>query len=56
MPLTRMTRSSAHKYREWWANEKSADTSHVQAKAWMAAGWLTDEVSLAEEQAVFIRQ
>lgn len=24
---------------QWWANEADADTSHVQCKAWQAAGY-----------------
>lgn len=47
---------SAHKYREWWANEQSADTSHVQARAWMAAGWLVTIVKQIERRVVFVRQ
>lgn len=30
--------ASASKYREWWANE-IGDTSHVQCRAWLDAGW-----------------
>ena len=28
--------TSAYWYQAWWANNH---TSHVQARAWMAAGW-----------------
>jgi hypothetical protein len=31
--------SSAAKYPEWWANETNPKTSHVQCKAWVAAGY-----------------
>lgn len=24
---------------QWWANEQSADSSHVQCKAWLSAGY-----------------
>ena len=24
---------------EWWANERSADTRHVQCRAWLDAGY-----------------
>ena len=47
---------SAHNYREWWANESSPDTSHVQARAWMAAGWLVSEVRRIEGRVVFVRR
>ena len=30
---------SAYKYPEWWANENSDDSSHVQRHAWMKAGY-----------------
>jgi len=33
---------SAHKYRAWWAN----DRSHVHARAWVDAGWQVEEVAL----------
>jgi len=35
--------SSASKYREWWANG-----GHVQANAWLDAGWKVDKVELGE--------
>ena len=35
--------ASAHNYREWWANERVG--SHIQAKAWMEAGWKVEEVN-----------
>ena len=31
---------SAFRYREWWAN----DESHVQAIAWMKAGWKVEDL------------
>jgi hypothetical protein len=31
--------ASAHLYAEWWSNEDVATTSHVQCKAWQAAGY-----------------
>ena len=30
---------SACKHPEWWANENSDDSSHVQRHAWMKAGY-----------------
>jgi hypothetical protein len=32
--------SSAFRHQAWWAN----DATHVQAEAWMSAGWLVDAV------------
>lgn len=32
---------SAHRP-EWWANEQSPDTRHVQCKAWLRAGYRTE--------------
>lgn len=37
--LTAILPKSARR-REWWANETSAETTHVQCKAWMRAGYL----------------
>lgn len=45
--------SSALKYQAWWANE--ATGSHVQAQAWMTAGFQTAEVDLSEQKLVFAR-
>lgn len=36
--------ASARQHRAWWANE--AEGSHVQAAAWMDAGWRVAEVDL----------
>ncbi len=44
---------SAHKYREWWANEREGMYTH--AHAWMEAGWLVDTVNLAEKWVRFSR-
>jgi hypothetical protein len=43
---------SARLYREWWANTGG---SHVQATAWLQAGWRTSRVDLDREQVVFVR-
>jgi hypothetical protein len=43
---------SAHKYREWWANDAH---SHPQSKAWMSAGWKVKSVDLLGESVRFIR-
>jgi hypothetical protein len=47
--------ASAFRYREWWANERG-DTSHVQARAWLAAGWYVDEVQQDEGWVRFKRE
>ncbi|MGE7912514.1 DUF7662 domain-containing protein [Lysinibacillus xylanilyticus] len=38
--------NSAFKRNEWWGNEKNG--RHVQAKAWLNAGWKVQNVSLGE--------
>lgn len=40
---------SAFRHRPWWAN----DARHVQAAAWMAAGWRTEAVDLDRRQVTF---
>jgi hypothetical protein len=42
---------SAHDYQAWWAN----DASHSQAKAWLAAGWQTENLNLAGQTVEFVR-
>jgi hypothetical protein len=44
---------SAHRYREWWANQRSG--GHSQAKGWQDAGWKVWEVDLAEKRVEFRR-
>ena len=46
---------SAHRYREWWANEKPQRTAHVQAVAWQEAGWKVSSVDFLAEQVLFVR-
>ena len=43
---------SAGRYEAWWSNN---DTGHSHARAWVAAGWRTEEVDLAERQVTFRR-
>ena len=43
---------SAHRHRAWWAN----DRSHVQARAWLDAGWEVDEVCLQVGRVRFRRR
>ena len=38
---------SARKHSAWWANEQ--DGQHSHARAWLAAGWRTSEVSLTAQ-------
>ena len=44
---------SARSHRAWWANEEKG--RHVQAKAWLKAGWRTADVSMAAETVLFER-
>lgn len=43
---------SARVYRPWWAN----DHTHVQARAWLGAGFETAEVDLEKRRVVFVRR
>lgn len=45
--------SSAYQYQAWWANQKEG--SHVEAFAWMDAGWLVDTVNFAKKWTRFVR-
>ena len=42
---------SAHEYASWWAN----DPTHVEAKAWLDAGYQSACVSVVMETVTFIR-
>lgn len=44
--------TSARKYAAWWSNNA---TGHVNAEAWLSAGFKAAQVDLAEEKLVFIR-
>jgi hypothetical protein len=46
--------ASSGKYREWWANESTG--SHVQAKAWLGAGWIVESVNLRGQTVIFARR
>ena len=46
--------NSARTYPEWWANEESDSTSHVQCKAWRSSGFRAN-VSMEEEMVKFTR-
>jgi len=44
--------NSARSYRPWWSNNAS---SHVQARAWIEAGYVTERVDMEGENLVFRR-
>ena len=43
--------ASAHRHQAWWSNSES----HVQATAWMAAGWHVDAVDQRARRVRFRR-
>ena len=43
---------SAYKHRPWWANEAA---NHVHAKAWLIAGYQTEQVDMQSRKLVFKR-
>ena len=45
---------SAYEHRAWWGNQKQG--THVEAIAWMDAGWMVDTVDLREKWVRFVRQ
>lgn len=42
---------SAEEYQAWWAN----DASHSQARAWLDAGWQTENLDLSRRTVEFVR-
>jgi hypothetical protein len=44
--------ASARKYRPWWGND---DSNHVQAKAWLDAGFESEQVDMTSRKLVFRR-
>jgi hypothetical protein len=44
--------ASAYGHAAWWANDS---TSHVQAKAWLDAGYKTENVDIAAQTIEFVR-
>jgi len=44
--------SSAHDHRAWWSNNAS---NNVMTKSWLAAGYHTERVDMAERKLVFRR-
>ena len=45
--------ASATKHRAWWSNERNG--MHVNAHAWMDAGWKLDTVNFSQKWARFLR-
>lgn len=43
---------SAYEYEAWWSNNASG---HSHARAWLDAGWQTEEVDLTDRQVTFRR-
>ena len=44
--------ASAYEHPAWWANDSK---SHVQAKAWLEAGFRTENINLAAQSVEFVR-
>jgi hypothetical protein len=44
--------ASASKYPAWWSND---ETGHSHARAWLGAGWRTEELDLAARKVTFAR-
>lgn len=44
--------ASAYRYPAWWANDPS---NHVQARAWVEAGYKTAQVDMAAQRVEFVR-
>jgi hypothetical protein len=45
--------ASARRYSAWWSNEREG--RHLQARAWLDAGWRVAGVNLTAEQVRFTR-
>lgn len=45
--------ASARRHSAWWSNE--SEGGHVQAHAWMDAGWRVGHVNFTAERVRFIR-
>jgi len=43
--------ASARRHRPWWANDA---TGHAHAKAWLGAGYRTEQVDMEGEKLVFV--
>jgi hypothetical protein len=38
----------------WWANEKSRESRHIQCRAWLDAGFHTENVNIPKETVDFV--
>jgi hypothetical protein len=45
--------ASAYRHRAWWANESKG--AHVEAWAWLDAGWKVEDVNLTAQRVTFGR-
>ena len=45
--------ASAYEYPQWWENEKEGN--HVNARAWLTAGWKIDQVNFNAKWVKFVR-
>lgn len=45
--------ASARRYSAWWSNEREG--THVQARAWIDAGWRVANVNLTAQRVRFSR-
>lgn len=45
---------SAYQYQAWWANQKEG--SHVEAHAWLNAGWQVDTVNFKDKWVRLLRE
>lgn len=50
--LGRKLPPSAYRHRPWWANE---ERGHSHAKAWLGAGYQTEQVDMAAKKLIFRR-
>lgn len=46
--------ASARRHSAWWSNEEEG--THVQARAWMHAGWRVEAVDRRGERVRFVRR
>jgi hypothetical protein len=46
---------SARQHAAWWANETGPSQRHVQARAWLGAGWQVDHVDFNDHRVIFRR-
>jgi hypothetical protein len=46
---------SAYNRKEWWSNEDSASTRHIQCRSWQSAGY-DAEVSITAQSVTFERK